>query len=256
MLLLMGLLGACAHLPSAGSTVKVPEEAVLGWRLVPGQELSYAHSVRLLRGNDEVGRTEHWTYLVREVNEQGVALLEGRLTGFGAVLRLDDVVVPDVELLLAQTKERERLQEARVWVSLGMDGRLHGVDGLPWEDTLSHHLLGIYFPSDALVVGERWSDPGAISPYVQLVAPQVAILPTAHQQLISIEAEEGVVFAEIESEGAVILGGEEVPRLILRGRAQWDLVSGALETRRLELSLSQYDEPFGGQLLFETQRQH
>ena len=69
MLLLLSFLSGCAHFSeSAGLSppLESPQIATLGWRLVPGQSLSYAHRVRLLRGQDEVGREEHWTYLVRE----------------------------------------------------------------------------------------------------------------------------------------------------------------------------------------------
>lgn len=259
MLLLMALLGACAHLPAVGPIKPVeeaPETAVMGWRLVPGQELSYAYTVRLLRGNDEVGRTEHWTYLVKEVSEEGVALLEGRLTGFGAVLKEEDVLLSEAELLVAQRKEMERLQDVRVWLNLGMDGQLQGVDGLDWEDALIHHLLGLTFPSGAVKVGDQWSDPATISPYVELLPPEVAILPSSRQGLVAFRGERGGFFAVIESEGEVVAGDEDVPRIVLTGEAQWDLVSGALESRNVWLSLSQYDAPFGGQLLLETRRQH
>ena len=120
MLLIAILLVGCAHTDGfqrSGEELRVPDEAALGWRLVPGQEISYAHTARLIRGGDEFSRTEHWSYLVREVNDDGVALLEGRATGLGVLVKRDDELLSRAELEPMRTQEKDRLHGMSAWLS-------------------------------------------------------------------------------------------------------------------------------------------
>lgn len=258
MLSLMVFLGACAHLPARGIRAvefQPPSEAVLGWRLVPGQTLSYAHRIRLLRGQEEVGREEHWSYLVKEVDTQGVTLLEGRLTGFGTMYRSQGVVIDQAMIDRAEDQERARLEGLRVWVRLSQDGQVQGVEGLPWEDSLSHTLLGLGVQNNAVSPGDVWSDPAMIFPFLNLVSSRVAVLPSGSQSLKYLGGED-TPFASIQSEGSLVLGNEEVPQLVLHGEVLWDLQQGVMESRQMVLSLSQYDSDFGSKLFLEIERQH
>jgi hypothetical protein len=258
MLSLMVFLGACAHLPGGGARsveFQPPSAAVLGWRLVPGQTLSYAHRTRLLRGQEEVGREEHWSYLVKDVDPQGLTLLEGRLTGFGTMYRSEGGVIDRTVIDAAEAKERARLESARVWVRLSQDGQVQGVEGLSWEDSLSHTLLGLGVQKNEVSPGDVWSDPAMIFPYLNLVSSRVAVLPSGSQALMSLGGED-TQFAEIQSEGSLVLGDEEVPHLTLKGEVLWDLQQGTIESRQIVLSLSQYDSDFGSRLFLEIERQH
>jgi hypothetical protein len=258
MLLLMIFLGACAHLPAngvRGVEYQPPSKAVLGWRLVPGQTLSYAHRTRLLRGQEEVGREEHWSYLVKEVDTQGVTLLEGRLTGFGTMFQSQGTVTDQAMIDRAEGQERARLESIRVWVRLSQDGQVQGVEGLPWEDSLSHTLLGLGVQKNAVSPGDVWSDPAMVFPFLNLVSSRVAVLPSGSLSLKDL-GDQDTPFAKIISEGSLVLGNEEVPHLVLHGEVLWDLQQGVLESRQIVLSLSQYDSDFGSKLFLEIERQH
>jgi hypothetical protein len=258
MLLLLSLLFGCAHL-SESVGLSPPSEALqsatLGWRLVPGQSLSYAHRVRLLRGQEEVGREEHWTYLVKEVSPQGVALLEGRLTGFGALYASEDGRLSSELLDPIVAIERKKMEDARVWIRLSRSGQIQSIEGLPWQQTLCHGLLGLVFPLNPIEPGDGWSDPAMLAPFLNLVSPRVAVIPVGKQVLMDLGTRTREE-TRVLSEGSLILGGEDVPSLALSGEALWDLQQGALNSRRLNLSLRQYDADFGSRLFLEIERQH
>ena len=259
MLLMGSILLSCAHIsewgsPSAGA-FEIPSKAVFGWRLVPGQEFSYAHTVRLVRGVEETSRTERWTYLVREVSPDGVALLEARVSGLGVFLSREEGVVSKWELEALEDEEKERLGALTAWISLTQDGQLQSVDGLTWTDAVVHRALALGFPRQPLSAGDSWEDPNSISSFVELLPPEVAILPRAESSLHSLGQGVDTVTAEILTEGEIVAGGEEVPRLTLEGRGVWDLARGVLLSRTLTVSLSQYGDRFGGLLVLETERQ-
>ena len=258
MLLLLSFLSGCVHLSESvglSPTLEAHESVTLGWRLVPGQSLSYAHRVRLLRGQDEVGREEHWTYLVREVNPQGVALLEGRLTGFGALFASEEGRLSSAILDPIVSLERKTMEDARVWIRLSQSGQIQSIEGLSWEQTLSHTLLGLAFPGKTVGPGKEWSDPAMLSPLLNLVSPRVAVMPVGKQVLMDLGTRKRVS-ARVLSEGSLVLGGEDVPALALSGESFWDLEHGALISRQLNLSLRQYDADFGSRLILEIERQH
>lgn len=253
---LIVLLG-CAHLSDSGPQRSVhssPESAVIGWRLVPGQELSYSHTVRLVRGTNEVSRTEHWSYLVREVDEEGSALLEGRLTGLGALIQNEGELARGEGFETLMRNESDRISDSKVWVTLSIDGRILAVDGLDWSEGLVHRALGLNFPADPVEPGSVWPDPESIAPFRSLVPAEVAILPSVQAGVVTIYEDAGGVFADIEMRGSIVAGGDDVPKIEMQGEATWDLVLGQLVTRSQRLSLSQYNEPFGGLLLIKTER--
>jgi hypothetical protein len=258
MLLLLIFLSGCAHFSDGlglSPALEAPQRATLGWRLVPGQSLSYAHRVRFLRGQEEVGREEHWTYLVKEVSSRGVALLEGRLTGFGALFANDEGRLPAELLDPIVALERQKMEDARVWIRLSQSGQIQSIEGLSWEQSLSHTLLGLAFPHKPVAAGEDWSDPAMLAPLLNLVSPRVAVMPVGKQVLMDFGTR-ARVGARVLSEGSLVLGGEDVPALALSGEALWDLEHGALISRQLSLSLRQYDSDFGSRLVLEIERQH
>jgi hypothetical protein len=139
-------------------------------------------------------------------------------------------------------------------MKLSMDGRVVSLDGVSWEDGLAHRALGVSFPVDPVEPGESWRNPESIAPYRGLVPVEVAIVPKGEARLVSLASEEGNVFADLVYQGSVVAGGEDVPRIEMQGEARWDLILGQLVERSQRLSLSQYNEPFGGLLLIETRR--
>lgn len=256
-MLVLTLLLGCAHLsePGGSSMEAPPESAVIGWRLVPGQELSYRYTVRLLRGDTEVSRTESWVYWVREVSPAGEALLEGRLTGLGTLVRQENQQLSAESLQGVERQERERLEEQTVWVRLSMDGYVVSVSGLAWEDALLHHSLALVFPEEPLQVGSLWPSPGTLAPYQNLMPPETEISSRSESRLTSYYSADGAVYASVEFEGEIQAGGEDLPQIASHGKASWDLRAGQLHERVQSVTLSQYSEAFGGRLLIETRRE-
>ena len=256
-MLVLSLLLGCAHFSTSGNQFReaVPEVAVIGWRLVPGQELNYRHTVRLLRGDREIARTESWAYLVRDVTPTGEVLLEGRLTGLGTLRREKNTILSQASLAQVEQLERDRLGSQTVTIRLSLDGHVLSVSGLSWEDSLPHHALGLVFPDNPIEVGHTWAYPGSIAPYRNLVPPEVNIVPQTEIRLVSFYSNENGVFASVDFQGQIQAGGEGLPQIETHGEGVWDLVSGQLYQQKQRVSLSQYSEPFGGLLLIETERQ-
>ena len=256
MLALTFLVG-CIHLPSQGvpNHVVPPESALIGWRLVPGQELNYQHTVRLLRGDSEVARTESWVYLVEEVSPSGEALLQGRLTGLGTLVREDRSLLSGASRARVEERERERLEKTSVWIRMSTDGHVSSVSGLSWEDALPHRALGLVFPKDPVRVGMTWPNPESLAPYRNLVPSNAESVPSGQTQLVSFYAKNGSVFADLEFEGQIQTGSDDLPQIETQGEAQWDLMTGQLYEQSQRVSLSQYSEAFGGLLMIETRRQ-
>ena len=59
---------------------------MLGWRLVPGQQLRYRLTTTWEAADQERMRVEEWTYEVTHVDNRGQALLVGQLSAFGVAL--------------------------------------------------------------------------------------------------------------------------------------------------------------------------
>ena len=73
-----GVQGERAARNKGPRALPIAEPMVLGWRLVPGDQLVYDHSVIWQANPKESSRrVERWTYLVRDVDPQGIATLEG-----------------------------------------------------------------------------------------------------------------------------------------------------------------------------------
>ena len=252
------LMFGCAHVQLGGKVLpresQEVNEAVLGWRLVPGQELNYAYDVRVFRREFEIGRTEHWNYLVKSVDDQGVAILEGRLTAFGALVLENGTAVSSADLVDVEEAEKKRLADVRVWVTLSSDGHVQAVDGLDWEDAFLHHQLGFALPRQAVQPGVRWKDPVTLIPLINLLPPEVAVLPKAEAVLEGFLNQDGQHFALIQTQGSIVAGDKDVPQLTVSTEVQWDLNAGALATRKTTATLQQYESPFGGLLIIEIRR--
>ena len=240
--LLIGLAGCAGRTgPRAGLELG---ELTLGWRLVPGMELTYACTTTYTQGQqrvEELSRVEHWSYLVRDLDE-GIASLEGRLTAFGAGLTVDGLAVGADQLAAGEAEEIERLSALTVDLALAMDGRVQITSG-SWADRLPHRQLGLTLPEGAVSVGDDWPDPTAARPYADLLPMGLELEISATSRLEDVVLRDGLTQARIVTEGYVRPADtQQTGGVFLEGAAWWDLRSGRLLERTLTLTLPDTEE--------------
>jgi hypothetical protein len=193
---------------------------------VLGEEFTYALTTRLISGESETVRREHWTYLVRDVDEFGVFTLRGLLTAFGVNSRLNGVEAPPANMESATASELERLSDLELIMGLSMDGRVSWSDGLPWADNLPHTLIGLPLPLDAVFPGTIWSDPSGLRPLSGVFPDELAVDLEEEHRFDGLANVNGDLRATIVTEGLV--------------RSEWSLSRGVLLSRTLTVAL---DDP-------------
>lgn len=212
----------------------------LGWRWVPGQVLRARVTVERSTDGRFERRIERWSWLVRAVDDDGVAALHGRLEGLGGAR--SDVPQP----ALAPVLERERIARSAS-VRIGTDGRLHPVAsrscddvGLPlppcFADQLPHRLLALPLPTHPIEVHDTWPDPELASAFDALLPERVARTQRGTTRVLEIDARE-------RDSATVVLGSvatirlQEGPTLSIEGQASWDPTRGRLRERTLAAAL-------------------
>lgn len=214
-------------------SLAITDPMVLGWRLVPGDQLVYDHSVLWQSSPQEsTRRVERWTYLVRDVDDQGVATLEGSLNALGVEHIVQGQVTPEPMLALALAEEKERLSQDSVNIQLAMDGRLIGVTGVPWSDSLSHRLLGLQLSGEGITEQSTWPDPVLARPYADLLPMSLDVEVSGSHTVAGLYDDQGELRLSLVSEGLVrsTSGG---PQVELQGQSWWDPQTGRLVSRTL-----------------------
>ncbi len=197
---------------------------------MPGAE----HVWRVVMQRDtprvQVQRAEEWTWLVRGIDGQGHALLEGRLTGLGAGVDIDDEPMPDDLLNAALSAEQQA--EAPVTMRMGIDGRLHDLDATGFSASLPHRLLAQVLPGHAVLPGDPWSDTALPRAFTDLFPIDMATRMRGETRFVGVDPD-GVVL--LESSGHARADGG--PAIALRGTTRWDPTLGMLQSRELTAEL-------------------
>lgn len=229
------LLAGLASLTLAGCLPRAalpPDGAVLGWRLVPGEELLYAATT----SRDGVERVEHWVYRVRDVEAPGTAVLEARLVGFG--VPADDA---NPEQAAARDLEEARLSATPVRLRLTSQGHLEQVEAGPWDTALVHRLLGLRLPSEPVTVGSAWSDEGLVKSLALAFPPEVQARLDGTTSLSGWDrgAELAARLSTEAQATALDASGEpdpEVGPIEVRGEATWEVRTGRLRARTVTVT--------------------
>jgi len=175
-------------------------------------------------------RAEEWSYLVQDVDADGVATLHGHLTGFGAGLHHGDEAVPDEALARARATEERRIDRV-VTLRLRMDGRLVDVQAGRFADALPHRLLALRLPPGPVERSAEWPLPDLVRTFAALLPSTAEIESQAMARLLEVHRVEEGVDAEIETTGWVRSPGG--PAIHLSGSATWDAMRGGLVRRDL-----------------------
>jgi len=226
--LLLGL--GCAHSRHSFSNVD-PAPVVFGWRLAIGEEFTYAFTTRLTNGEDETVRQEHWTYLVRDVDDFGVFTLQGVLTAFGVNSRINGVETEPANINSAAESELERLSALEVTIGLSMDGRISWIEGLPWADNFPHTLIGLPMPLVTVEPGAIWSDPTGLRPITGIFPGDLALEVIEEHQFESLVRIDDELVANVVTEGVVQSQELLVPVIRVQGSSDWSLTRGLLMSR-------------------------
>jgi hypothetical protein len=196
-----------------------------------GEQFTYEITTRLTSGENETVRQEHWTYLVRDVDEFGVFTLRGVLTAFGVNSRLNGVEASPSNMDSATASELERLSGLEVLMGLSMDGRVTWSEGLAWADNLPHTLIGLPLPVSAVVPGAIWSDPSGLRPLAGVFPDDLGVDLEEEHQFEGLISVGGDLRATIVTEGVMRPEALLVPVVRVQGRSVWSLSRGILLSR-------------------------
>jgi len=181
-------------------------------------------------GRVQQSRAEEWTYLVRELDDDGIATLEGHLSGFGAGVEVDEQALPDGAMSHALEAEREAL--GPVQIRLGMDGRLHGLSTQQLDRSLPHELLAMRVPATPIRPGELWPEMALVRAFSELVPIDLQIEVRGEAQVVGLSDRGGVTTVEMSSQGSVRT--TDGPSVSVRSTCRWDADRGLLVHRAAE----------------------
>jgi hypothetical protein len=250
-LLTAGLAAACAKKGSAlGPLPGGP--LLLGWRWVPGHEYIYKTVVEHHQSGALTSRAEEWTYLVRTLSPNNVALLEGRLTGFGAGER--NIEHQSSAITAAIAKEKQRITKAAS-LEITMNGRITSPVTTDFEHFLPHQMLEFALPTTPIAPEEKWASDQVMVPFIDILPPGLRTTHWAHSRIVKIGHESDIVSVHIETSGAVHTeNGERF--LGLQGLTVWNAEHGHLRERTLKVHLPELEGSHSidaGELHIKTQ---
>lgn len=233
-LLAAGLAAACAKRPPPlGPLPGGP--LLLGWRWVPGQEYIYKTVIEHHQGDSHTSRAEEWTYLVRTLGPNNVALLEGRLSGFGAGLLQPTGPTEKDKLTEAISNEKQRMAKT-VTLEITMNGRITAPTSTKFEQFLPHRMLEFALPLTPIAPEERWATDEVLVPFADLLPAGLRTTHSAQSSIVEIGYDNQVVTVHIETSGAVHTeNGEHF--LGLHGLTIWNAEHGHLLERTLKVHL-------------------
>jgi len=209
----------------------VPDGPItLGWRWVPGERLAIRSVTRREANGRTSSRAEEWAWLVRDVDGDGVATLEGRLTGFGGGVAVDGVPAPDDDLATALAVERARADRVVV-LRLGLDGGLVHLDAMAFDEALPHRLFALRVPVVPVVPHDEWPLPGLMRPFQGLLPGDADETSHAFGRLVEMSARDGQVVATLETTGSTRTATG--PAVHVSGTAEWDAGRGGLLRREV-----------------------
>jgi hypothetical protein len=203
----------------------------MGWRWVPGLQLTYRSQVWRRAGEVRVGRVEEWSYLVREFRPDGVAALHGRLIGVGAEVTVGDSELPRPMWEEAFAVEQQR--EGEVHLELGMDGQVVGIDALAFADALRHRVLGLRLPDQAMIPGEEWEDVGLLRSFAELLPARLPVRTDGTSELAGLAPRGSSTIAVVRTQGRV-RSPSYGHSVVVHGESDWNADRGLLERRTLQ----------------------
>ena len=233
--LLTGLAGVGLGCAQRRGDFSLPDGPItLGWRWVPGLELSYRTVMARQTHDVVVRRVEEWTYLVRDLGRNTVATLDGRLTGLGIAVEARDTPLPEPLYATALSEERDGV-DSEVQLEVGMDGRVVSCTLQDFDAELPHIFMAQRLPARSVLPNDEWADPGLASPFTSLFPPEMPLSVDASSQLTEMHVRAGITVAIIGSR-AVIRGPTGGPTLLIRGQSEWNADRGILEKRHMEVT--------------------
>lgn len=219
---------ACAK-PLIASIAQPSGPIALGWRLLPGNELTLTAAIRRTHDTVQTTRHERWSLRVMRVDVYDIAHLSAWRTAIGLDKAVgdehaSDALLADAFPLLATTPDRAAL-------TLGLDVRLHALDAdTPWP------LLGLALrlPRVGALLQDDWPDPDICD---TLARPIPAALPTSTEgrtRLVELGGTAERPHAMLLTRGRVRTRASG-PTLTVEANATWDAAGGRLLRRALSL---------------------
>lgn len=203
----------------------------MGWRWVPGLQLTYRSQITRTAEKVRVSRVEEWTYLVRAFRPDGVAELVGHLTGVGADVSVGEIGLARSAWEAAFAEEQNRPGEVNL--ELGMDGRVVGIDTRGFSASLRHRALGLRLPDQAMIPGEEWEDVGLLRSFAELLPARLPVRTDGTSAFDSIASRGGSTIAVVRTHGRV-RSPSYGHSVVLHGESDWNADRGLLERRTLQ----------------------
>lgn len=230
------LLVGCPRPTAQVAAAKAAGEKVrLGWRWIPGTSFTYDSVVTRVVGEVSFARGESWTYTAQDLDASGVMSLRGDLVGFGATVTQNGEAISETRLRAAREAARDAATP-QVDVRLRLNGRLVSCSLDDFDNGLPHRLLAMQLPTDPVVMGAAWDDPGLPLAFAQLLPVEMPVSVVSRTTFSRFTAVDRSWQARLEHKATVHTtdGG---PVLEITGYSLWDAEPGALASRRLEVRL-------------------
>jgi len=194
-------------------------------------QLTYRSEVVREAGAVRVARIEEWSYLVRELQRDGVAILEGNLTGVGADVHVADQPLPRDRWQQAFAIEQERSEAATL--ELGIDGQIAGLDTRGFSRSLRHRALGLRLPTAPAIPGEEWEDIGWVRSFGELLPARLPVRTDGTSTFTALHARRGATIATVTTQGRA-RAPDHGHSVVLHGTSEWNADRGLLEERHLQ----------------------
>jgi len=164
-----------------------------------------------------------------------VALLEGRLSGFGAGAHVQERPVEKHKLASAIHGEKERMLK-QATIEITMNGRIIEPASTEFESGLPHRMLDLALPTDPVLPHTRWATDQVLLPFADLLPDGLRTTHAAASRIISLRHVERMVTATIETSGAIHAENGET-FLGVHGLTIWNAEHGHLMERTLRVHL-------------------
>lgn len=230
--------GAVAPGPTRAERA-APAKVRLGWRWIPGTAYTFDSIITRNTGDVLITRGESWTYTARELDSNGVVLLQGMLGGFGAVIEVNGDPLPEPRMRPAREAARDATP-TEVELRMRLTGRLISCSIEDFAGSLPHRLLAMHMPSDPVPPGTSWEDPALALAFAQLIPVELPVRITASTTLSRFGEVEKGWEARLDHQAAISTT-DDGPAVLISGYSTWDADLGALTSRRLDVHLEPED---------------
>lgn len=231
---LVAVAAACRHpgpLQTPDAPIGPAGPVRLGWRWVPGVQMTFRTVIHRDVGPVTWTRAEDWLYTARALDSSGIATLDGRLVGFGASVSADGHALDEDKLQRARDAARRSTPDT-VSVAIRLSGPIVSCSARGFGPALPHRLLALHFPAAPLHLGDTWDEDGLARAFASILPLDVDVHVTTTARLSALDPAGDAWRATVDHQTRLGIG-EVGPGVRIEGSTVWDTGPGAIRSRRL-----------------------